>query len=422
MKRNILLLWTWLLLATAQAQMNMPETTMQLKEILQHIKDSSQHVRRFDAEIRSQQEAAKAAYSWMPPELGTGLWMVPYNTKMWKGDKGMTGMGQYMLSVQQMLPNRKKQNAEYSYMEALSTVTAERKQQTLNEMFAEAKTNYYQLIVDIKKTALLHENEKLVEFMIKTAEIRYKNGLGKTDAYYKAKASLGNIHNMKLMLQNEMAQKRIALNTLMHRNRFEPLEIDTAFFIKDYPAALFDTGALLAARSDLRAVDREIDITQLQQNAERAKLKPEFGLRFDHMLGIGNMPAQFTLMGMVKLPMAKWSAKAGRATIESLKWKKISLTEEREAMFNEVLGMAYSMKSEFDTKKQQMKIYEEEIIPELRRNFQTIQIAFEQNTEDLFMLYDAWEKLNIMQQEYLDQVQQLFTLQAGLDRVLEIKE
>lgn len=51
-----------------------------------------------------------------------------------------------------------------------------------------------------------------------------------------------------------------------------------------------------------------------------------------------------------------------------------------------------------------------------------MQLAYEQNTEELFMLFDAWESLNMTQLEYLDQLQQLLLMQAELDRILENKQ
>ena len=52
----------------------------------------------YDADIRSMDEAAKGARSWMPPELGTGLFMTPYNPKILaERSHGAKGMGQYML-------------------------------------------------------------------------------------------------------------------------------------------------------------------------------------------------------------------------------------------------------------------------------------------------------------------------------------
>jgi outer membrane protein TolC len=348
--------------------------------------------------------------------------MMPYSPKMLKGEMGGPGMGQLMISAQQMLPNKQKQKAEYNYMQAMTGVTAERKQQTLNDLYAQAKTNFYQLTIDLKKVGVLDDNEKLLDFMIKSSEIRYKNGIGKIDAYYKAKAALGNIHSMKVMLQNDILQRKIALNTLMQREQTTPISIDTTVQIKDYTATVFDTTAILANRSDIRAMQKEIEVSQLQQTLEKAKLKPEFGIRFDHMTPIGNLPAQFTLMGMVKLPLTKWSSRMSKATIESLKWQQSSIQLQQKSMVNEVRGMAYGMKAEFETKKKQLQIYDEEIIPAYRRNYQTMQLAYEQNQQELFMLYDAWEKLYMIQLEYLDQLRSLLTMQAELDRILQIKE
>jgi outer membrane protein TolC len=403
---------------TAKAQQ-----TLSLKNVLDSISNNSKNLQRYDAEVRSLNEAAKGAYSWMPPELGTGFWMTPYNPKLWKkSDNGTTGMGQYMISAQQFLPNRKRQYAEYNYMQAMSSVTKEEKESTRNFLLSEAKKNYYQWVMAEKKLKVLDENEKLIDFMIKSAEIRYKNGIGKINAYYKAKAALGNIHNIKLMLQNEIAQRRILLNTLMYRDRNNFFTIDTVILLKDYSNIPLDTSNIAASRSDIRAIERNIEITGLQQDLERAKLKPEFGLRFDHMFGFGGFPQQFTLMAMAKIPFVRWSAKGNRATIESLRWKAEGLQQERTAATNEALGMAYSMKTMIETKTKQLKVYEQEIIPALRRDYQTMQLAYQQNTEELFILYDAWEKLNNAQQEYFDVMQQLLISQAELDRILEIKE
>jgi cobalt-zinc-cadmium efflux system outer membrane protein len=50
-----------------------------------------------------------------------------------------------------------------------------------------------------------------------------------------------------------------------------------------------------------------------------------------------------------------------------------------------------------------------------------MQLGFEQNTEELFMLYDAWEALNMTQMEYLDLQGQVLKLQVSLDRLIEKK-
>lgn len=130
---------------------------------------------------------------------------------------------------------------------------------------------------------------------------------------------------------------------------------------------------------------------------------------------------QYTLMGMVRLPIAKWSSKMNKANIESLKWKANSLQSQKEMMVNEYSGMAYSMRNELELKKRQLKLYDENIIPALKNNYKTMQLGYEQNTEELFMLYDAWETLNMTQLEYLELMSGALKLQVAIERIIEKK-
>lgn len=400
----------------------MTQDKLTLEGIFQQIQKENPGLKMYDAEIHSQDEAAKGVHNWNPPEVGGGLWMTPYNTKYWKKDpSGTPGMGQFMISAQQMFPNKKKQDAEAKYMEAVSSVDVEKKKAVLNELYATAKKHYYEWVVIKKKLNVIDQNEKLLNFMIQNAEIRYKNGIEKISAYYKAKAALGNLQNTRMVLENTIKQKQVALNTLLNRDKLTTFDIDTVYQVKDYAAVQLDSTTFINSRSDIKAVEKDIQLTYLQQSAEKAKLKPEFGVTYNHMFGFGGLPMQYSLMGTVKIPMAKWSSKTVNANVESLKWKAASLSQQKQMLVNEESGAAYSMKNEIELKKKQIKLFDENIIPALRRNFQVMQLAYEQNTEQLFTLYDAWETLNMTQLEYLEQLQQLLLMQAELERILEIQ-
>jgi len=396
------------------------QNKMGLQDVFQTIDTANPIAKMYAAQIRSADEAAKGARSWMPTDFGTGFWMTPYNPRLWrKGDNGATGMGQYMFSAQQMFPNRKKQDAEAAYLEGMSSVDKENVKYELNQLYADAKKNYYEFIVIQKKLNVITENEKLLNFMIKDAEIRYKNGIDKLSAYYKAKAELGNLLNMKIMFENERQQKLIALNTLMNRNKLQPFEIDTLYIIKEMEPNSFDTLAI-SNRSDIRAIDKDIQLTYLQQNAERAKTKPEFGVRFDHMFGFGGFPMQYTLMAMAKVPLGK-ANRTSKANVESLRWRVEALSQQKQMILNNATGMVTGIGNNLETKKKQVKLFEENIIPALRKNYQVMQLGYQQNTEQLFTLFDAWNTLNKTQLEYLDQLQQLLNIQVELERTLEIK-
>jgi outer membrane protein TolC len=411
--KSILTAFALLLALNSQAQ------TMKLDAVIDSITASHPVVKMYDHEIRAMDEAAKGARSWMAPQLGFGQFMTPYDARLWHRDGDIPGMGFVMLSGEQMISNKKKLDADERYMKAMSSVEKEKKNATLNELVNDAKQLYYEWVVLKKKISILTQNERLLNFIIKNAEIRYKNGLEKINAYYKAKAAIGTIQNMQLMYESDIREKRIRINALMGRNAMVAFEVDTTIRLVDYHTIVFDSTLFYNQRSDLKAIDKDINLSYLKQETEKQSLRPQFGVRFDNMIGFGGQPMQYTLMGMVKIPMAKWSSKMNRANIESLKWKANALQAQKEMLVNEYSGMAYGMRNELDTRKEQLALYEEKIMPALRNNFKTIQLAYEQNTEELFMLFDAWESLYMKELEYTELLNQVLKLQVTLDRILE---
>lgn len=206
----------------------------------------------------------------------------------------------------------------------------------------------------------------------------------------------------------------------MNREADRPLAIDTTLPVKDHEMYNRAT-AMLSNRSEIRAIDKEINTAYLRIDAERAGLKPQFGIRYDHMIGFGGQPQQFSLMGMVRLPFVSWASKMAKSNTESYIWKIETLKSRKEMLLNDAAGMSAGIIRELESKKKQVALYEQNIIPALHNNYRTMLLAYEQNTEELFMLYDAWESLYMTQNEYLDQLQQWLNIQAELERILEIK-
>jgi outer membrane protein TolC len=177
---TIALLWS--------AQLVSAQPAYSVAALLDSIQSNNPVSRMYAADIRSMDEAARGARSWMPPEVGAGVFMAPYNTGLWKKMSDMEpGMGSFMVSVQQMIPSRRKLNADVAYMRSMSGAAREQQKAELNALYTQAKKAYYEWVILEKKKAVLNENEKVLEFMIKNAEIRYRNGLDQINAYYKAR-------------------------------------------------------------------------------------------------------------------------------------------------------------------------------------------------------------------------------------------
>src|SRR5512147_2393854 len=118
----------------------------------------------------------------------------------------------------------------------------------------------------------------------------------------------------------------------MGRNAMMAFDIDTTYRLNDYSILVFDSTLFYNSRSDFKAIDKDINLTWLKQETEKQSLKPQFGIRYEHMFGFGGLPMQFSLMGMMKLPLTGWSSKMNKANIESLKWKAAALQSQKEML------------------------------------------------------------------------------------------
>jgi outer membrane protein TolC len=161
-------------------------------------------------------------------------------------------------------------------------------------------------------------------------------------------------------------------------------------------------------------------LNQLKIITEKSKLLPEFGVKYDHMFAFGNRPQQFSLMGMVSIPMP-WSTKMNKATINSIKIKNESLEWQKQMILNEASGMISGMQTELKNLKTQYDIAEKSIIPALRRNYDTAILAWQNNTGDLFVVLDSWEALNMAQIDKLDKLQAILSTQVEIEKQLETK-
>ena len=384
----------------------------------------------FDYQIKALDAYAKGARAWDAPQVGTGFFMTPYNTKFWTPNsmdvKGVPsvnpGMGMYMIQVQQMIPNPSKQRANQKYMAGMSAVEYENKSVMRNQLVAAAKSNYYGWLVLKKKQKILAANEMLMKYIVESSETRYAYQQDKLNSIFKAKSELLKINNMQLMLDNDGNEKMIELNRLMNRNKNTVFSIDTTYSIKNYDVEPADTAAIIGFRSDIKALENNIQVAKLKQQYEYSKRRPDFGLRYDHMFAFGDNPNLFSLMGMVTIPIVPWSSKMYKSNVTGLGFELQAYQKQKEAIVNEVAAKLSMLKVQLANKKRQLKLYETGILPALTKNYKIVLLAYEQNTEDLFVVLDAIQNLQMIQIEYLDRLQELLLLQVEYEKQVEQKK
>lgn len=384
---------------------------MTLDSIISHIKKNNPALKSYDYQIGAYNAYAKGAKNWDAPEVGAGVYMLPYDLR--------NDMGSVMLSIQQTIPNPSKLRSNSEFLNQKSAVTTQTKNYYQNQLISEAKSLYYDWIISKKKQQVLKSNERQMSFLIQTSESRLTYGKEKLNSIYKAKAALLEVNKSLLMNEKDINEKRVGLNTLMNQDKNQLFDVDSTYVIKNYDAYILDNTSISQSRSDIKAIDQSIQLINLNKKIELSKSTPDFGIKYDNMFGFGNQPVQFTLMGMITIPIVPWASKSYKANIIGLDLEAKSMEMDKEKMVNNVTGTLSTLQGKIVNIRKQLKLYEDGIIPALTKNYQTSLIAYDENTEDLFVVIDAWQTLNMTQLEYFDHLQELLDLQVEFEREIE---
>ena len=386
-----------------------------LDSVLNSMRQRNPVLQEYRHRAQAMDEYAHGATSLMAPEVGGGLWMLPYSRPMENRDKG-----QIMLSVQQKFISHAKLRANKNYLSTKAAIEEAGESYTFNELRAQAKTTYYQWLVLEKKKKLLAENEAIINLMLKIARLRYPYNQSKLGNIYKAEGRLYEIQNLQVMNGNDIAQKNILLNQLMNVPKGTRFLIDTTTRMNTSNFEIADTVTYTQNRSDIRRIDKTILSMRANQELEKSQAKPDFNISFNHMIPRDNaMPSQFMLLGMVSIPIAPWSSKMYRANVKGIESEILSMKKEREAILNDLQTMTASMVNEIQSLQQQLINYQQKIIPALKRNYQTLMLAYEENKEELPLVIDGWEAMNMAQIEYLNKLDNYYAMIVNYEKQLE---
>ena len=388
-----------------------------LDSVLTIINKQNPMLQEYDNRVKAFDAYAGGARSWMAPMVGAGTFMTPYPNQMLmeEGDKGA-----WMFAIEQEIPNPGKLKANENYLEARGDVAKEGRAIQFNALRAEAKIQYFQWLVAEEKLKVLQENEKIMDLMLKLARIRYPYSQGSLGNIYKAEGRRSEVQNMMLMTRSDIESSSYRLKSLMSLPASDSIMIDTTTTIAfQSDQIIYDTTALSDQLSEIRQIDQTIEVMRLNQQLQAVQAKPDFKIRFEHMQPIGNMPSQFTAMAMISIPIAPWSSKMYKAEVKGMQYEIRAMQKNREAMLIETRGMLAGMASQIIRMKQQLDNYQAKIIPALKKNYQTLMLAYEENREQLPIVIDAWEALNMVQMEYLEKMEEYYTMIVSYEKELE---
>ncbi|HEY4327515.1 MAG TPA: TolC family protein [Mucilaginibacter sp.] len=362
----------------------------------------------YTAKASAQNEYAKGARNLDAPQISAGQYQTPYSLN--------PNTGSFMVQAQQMFTNPAKLKAKEKYMQGMSAVTEQEQAYLKNQLLAQARGYYYDQAVLQRKLGLLENTRKLLEYMLKDANIKLTYGKEKLPNIYKAKADLYELDNTKEQLDNQLRQNTVMLNTLMNQDKQTVFNVDTNIVVRNYETTRTDTTGLAASRSDIKMLDRNIQLQQLNAQMEYSKRKPDFGIQAAHMISYGGYPNQYILMASVTIPIVPWASKGYKANLKGIRYEVAELQNEKQDKLNQAEGQLTSLRLDISSKKRQLKNYNENVIPAMQDSYKTALLAYEQNTGDLPSVLNGIKDLQAARMENLDRLQELLQLQVAYEK------
>jgi len=386
-----------------------------LDSVLSTINRQNPMLQEYDSKVKALDIYTEGAKSWMAPMVGVGTFMTPY-----PGQDAMDmDKGAVMFSLEQNIPNPARLKANRNYLASKAAIEKQSRGYQYNALRAEAKTLYYQSLVAEKKLKTLRDGERIVELMLKTARLRYPTNQGSLGNIYRVEGRLAETQTMIQMMQGDIDDKNYRLKMLMNLSPEAVIMVDTSLTVT-HTLSPYDTALLSQQRSDVKQIDQTIQSMQLNQQLQKYQGKPDFRFRFDHMQPLGDgVPTQFTAMAMVSIPIAPWSSKMYKSEVKGMQYDIDAMKKNREAILLETRGMLAGMAAKLSRMQRQLESYKTKIIPALRKNQQTVMIAYEENREQLPMVIDGWEALNMAQLDYLEKLEEYYVMIVSYEKELE---
>lgn len=399
---------------------NAQDTTyISLDTLLRRIETNYPAILQYQQNIQSWQTKAQGAKSWMPPTFSTGIMRFPYNLSMVKEKNDPMNQAGIAFSIEQMIPNQTKLNARRDYINSLVEVEKSKSNWTKNELHRDAKILYYSRFINQQKQKTVSESEEVLNLLLTTAEAKFSSNQSQLQTLYKAKARLAELKNMQYMFSGLIAESNIGLNILMVRDVNTPFEIDTLIQPRYYSVTTTDTANIIN-RSDITALTNYIQSMKLEQKEMKVGVRPDFGVRAEHAQMFG-MPNQWSIMGMMTIPIAPWSSKMYSSEVKSIGFQIQSMEFEKKTMQLMATKMLTEKLTMLSYENEQYQNYSQQIIPAYENNMQANLLAFRQNTGDLFVLLDAWEMLLMKKLEMYGRLFNVLKLEAEYEYEREIK-
>ena len=324
------------------------------------------------------------------PQLTTGFVNVPtdsYNLR--QDDMTMT-----MVGVRQSFPpgdtlNLRSQRAEKELTREEARLEAERR-----NLLRQVRQTWLEIYYLNHSLRLLEETRRLQRKQLEAAEGRYRAAADMQQALIRARQALARVNEREPMLKAQITRARAQLGRWIGEAATLPLPAELPAL--PVPAPDFDT----ARHPELLAAEAMHNAARLEVNMARQEYKPgwmldlQYGFRRPMPDGT-ERPDMVTAMVTLDLPLFR-SKRQDRRLAEKQALESGARLDAEDKR-RELVAMYQSMRAEYEALVARAKIFEEQLLPAIRRE---AQVTVEGFARDQTEYRDAQMKALEAEQEY----------------------
>ncbi len=228
------------------------------------------------------------------------------------------------------------------------------------DVLTRLKLAYFQLAASQQLLAVLEQNRQLAEQIEQAAEIRYRVGQGMQQEVLRAQLERTKLLNEISMQRRQSAEAQVVLKALLDRSR----DSDDIVPEQLSPRRIPETAALFARlqqnNPELQVSGEQVSQRQAAIALAQREQKPDFGLQYMWQHTAGNFRDYYMATFSVKLP----NRSRVRAAEAESRARLTQAEDEKESRLKQMEGELGGQIAIVQTSEQQLKIYEQGLIPQ----------------------------------------------------------
>lgn len=320
------------------------------------------------------------------PMLGIGAMNLPTDT--FKFNQVDMTQKQLTLSQKFPFPGKLRWQAEVATRDA--EIGVEDLQEVENRIVSQVKQAFYDLYFVDQATAITERNKTLLEEFVKIAAAKYRVGTGIQQDVILAQVEVSKIMDQLIQLQQQRRSASVRLNTLLDLPPESPVGktqgVSQASFSQSL-AALKEEA--LAARPQLRALQRAIDRSEAAYRLAKLQYYPDLTVTFAYGLREGasggrDRPDFASAMATINIPLY-FHTKQDERVNETL----AALQQARrhyQSQTNEIFFALGDLVARLQRDADQLKLFAEAIIPQARQSLDSAIAGYQVNRVDFLTL------------------------------------